>query len=118
MIDPQDENAYRSAILDWDEAGRGVHAEVLGLYKRLISLRSAEPDLTDPDLRNVHVDIDEDERWLVMHRGNLRVIANLSASPRSIPVDAHDVVLTTGELEAGQGRVTIGAESAAVVRVR
>jgi maltooligosyltrehalose trehalohydrolase len=118
MIDPQDENAYRSAILDWDEVSRGDHAEMLGLYRHLIALRSAEPDLTDADLRNVHVDIDEDERWLVVHRGGLRVIANLSAQPRTVPVDAYDLVLATGELDVDRGQVTIGPESAAVVRVR
>jgi maltooligosyltrehalose trehalohydrolase len=118
MIDPQDEDAYRSAVLDWDESGRGEHAEMLELYNRLIALRASEPELTDADLRNVHVDIDEDERWLVMHRGGLRVIANLSTQPRSVPVDAFDLLLATGTLEVGNGEVTVGPQSAAIVRTR
>ncbi|HEY2298555.1 MAG TPA: malto-oligosyltrehalose trehalohydrolase [Jatrophihabitans sp.] len=118
MIDPQDEQAYRSAILDWDEVGHGVHADMLGLYKHLIALRAAEPELTDADLRNVHVDFDEDQRWLVMHRGGLRVIANLSAHERSIAVDAYELVLATGSLEVAAGNVLIGPESAAIVRAR
>jgi len=118
MIDPQDEDAYRSAILDWDEVERGDHGEMLGLYKHLIALRSSEPELTDADLRHVHVDIDEDEGWLVMHRGKLRVIANLSTKPRSVPVDAFDLLLATGSIEVGHGEVTVGPQSAAVVRSR
>ena len=118
MIDPQDEQAYRSAVLDWTEVAQGTHADMLALYKHLIALRSAEPELTDADLRHVRVDIDEDERWLVMHRGALRVIANLSAHERTVAVDAYDLVLATGTLEVGAGHVLIGPESAAIVRAR
>ena len=116
MIDPQDENAYRSAILDWDEVGHGAHAEMVEVYRTLIRLRTGEPDLADFDLRTVRVDIDEDERWLVMHRGRLRVIANLSAQSRTVPVEAADVVLATGSLDVDADHVTIGPESAAIVR--
>jgi maltooligosyltrehalose trehalohydrolase len=118
MIDPQDEDAYRSAVLDWDEAGRDEHRTMLELYKHLIALRSSEPDLTDADLRRVQVDIDEDEKWLVMHRGGLRVIANLSTQQRSVPVDAFDLLLATGTIEVGNGEVTVGPQSAAIVRTR
>ncbi len=118
MIDPQDEDAYRSAVLDWDEAGRDDHGEILDLYKHLIALRSSEPELTDADLRNIHVDIDEDERWLVMHRGGLRVIANLSTQSRNVPVDASDLLLATGTIEVGNGEVSVGPQSAAIVRTR
>ena len=96
----------------------GFHADVLALYKQLIALRFAEPELTDADLRNVRVDFDEDERWLVVHRGGLRVIANLSAHARSIAVDAYDLVLATGTVDVAAGSVLIGPESAAIVRAR
>src|SRR4051794_20869777 len=79
MIDPQDPQAYRSAILDWSEPTTGVHAQVLDLYRSLIALRAAEPDLRDGELSNVKVDFDDDDRWLVVHRGTFRVAANLAA---------------------------------------
>ena len=88
MIDPQDPEAYRSAILDWSEPTAPAHAEVLDLYRRLIALRAAEPDLRDGDLRRVQVDFDEDARWLVVHRGRFRVAANLSAAEQRLPVTA------------------------------
>jgi maltooligosyltrehalose trehalohydrolase len=118
MIDPQDPEAYRSAVLRWDELAAPPHAEVLDLYRHLIELRSAEPELTDADLTRVRVDIDEDERWLVMHRGALRVIANFAREPRTVPVDAFDLVLATGTLDVAPGAVTLGPESAAIVRAR
>jgi maltooligosyltrehalose trehalohydrolase len=118
MIDPQDPEAYRSAILRWDEIEQPAHNEVLALYRHLIALRSSEPELTDADLTRVRVDINEDERWLVMYRGGLRVIANFADRPRIVPVDAFDLVLATGTLDVAQGAVTLGPESAAIVRAR
>jgi maltooligosyltrehalose trehalohydrolase len=118
MIDSQDPEAYRSAILRWDELGDPEHAEMLDLYRHLIALRSAEPELTDSDLTRVRVDVDESRRWLVMHRGGLRVIANLADESRTVPVDAFDLLLATGTIEVADGAVTLGAQSAAIVRAR
>ena len=66
----------------------------------------------------MQVDIDEDEQWLVMHRGGLRVIANFAQVARTVPVDAFDLVLATGTLDVAHGALTLGAESAAIVRAR
>jgi maltooligosyltrehalose trehalohydrolase len=118
LIDPQDPQAYRGAILRWGELTDPEHAEVLDLYRHLIALRSTEPELTDADLTRVRVDIDEEQRWLVMHRGGLRVIANLADEARTVPVDAFDLVLATGTIEVADGKVTMGAHSAAIVRAR
>jgi maltooligosyltrehalose trehalohydrolase len=118
MIDPQDPIAYRTAILDWSERDTAGHAEIVELYRHLISLRASEPDLADTDLRSVRVDLDEDEGWLVVHRGRLRIVANVSGTKRTVPVDGHDVVLATGQVETDPGgAVTIGPQSAAIVRV-
>jgi maltooligosyltrehalose trehalohydrolase len=116
MIDPQDPEAYRSAILRWDEAQEGGHAEVLDLYRRLIALRRKTPDLSDGDLSRVQVDYDEDERWLVVHRGQHRVVANLSEDERTVPVQASEVVLATGAARADGDRFVLAPQSAAIVR--
>ena len=48
---PAGSGAYRTAILDWPELGQaGARAELLALYRELIALRAAEPDLRDADL--------------------------------------------------------------------
>ena len=118
MIDPQDPVAYRAAILDWSEAAQPVHASMLELYRRLIALRAAEADLADPDLARVVVDYDEHARWLVVHRGTLRVAVNLAAREQALPIAASEIVLATGSAALNGGdAVLLGPESAAIVRV-
>jgi maltooligosyltrehalose trehalohydrolase len=117
MIDPQDPAAYRSAILDWSEPGQGEHAEVLELYRRLIALRASEPELRDPQLDGVTVEFDEAANWLVVHRGDLRVAANLADREQRLPVTGGDVVLRTGAAAPGPDGLVLGAQTAAVVRL-
>ena len=45
------------------------------------------PELTDPRLGRVHVDYDEADRWLVVRRGRLRVVANLGPRSQPVPLD-------------------------------
>ncbi len=118
VLDPQDPQAYRSAVLDWDERAAAGHAEVLDLYRRLLALRAAEPDLADGPLASLRVDIDEEQGWLVVHRGRLRVLANFAAAPRTVPVAAGEVLLASAAVETGAATLTLAGQSAAVVRVR
>jgi maltooligosyltrehalose trehalohydrolase len=118
MIDPQDPRAYQDAVLDWAEADAPGHGEVHRLYRRLIALRAAEPHLRDPRLDRVRVDYDEDAGWLIVHRGSLRVVANLAAEPQSVPVRAADVLLATGDAAITQDALRLDGESAAIVRTR
>ncbi len=67
--DPQDPATYQRSTLDWSEPATGEHALLLETYRRLIRLRRALPELTDPDLRHTSCVVDEDERWLLMRRG-------------------------------------------------
>jgi maltooligosyltrehalose trehalohydrolase len=115
MIDPQDPKAYREAVLHWDELAEPHHRELLELYRALIALRAAEPDLRDGDLTRVRVEFDEDEHWLVLHRGAFRVTVNLAGESRELPVATTEIVLATGPAEPGP-RLTLAARTAAVVR--
>jgi maltooligosyltrehalose trehalohydrolase len=115
MIDPQDPAAYRGAILRWDEAATGEHADVLGLYRDLIRLRHDQADLRDPDLSAVQVEYDEDKRWVVIHRGQLRVAVNLASEAQDVPVSAQTVLLSTDSAEPNGQRLKLAGESAAVV---
>jgi maltooligosyltrehalose trehalohydrolase len=118
MIDPQDPRAYHSAVLNWAELSRPPHAEILALYRALIALRAAEPDLGDPDLLRVEVDYDEDARWLVVHRGRFRVVANLDSVAQEVPVLAAEVVFATASAAVVPGALRLAAESAAIVTAR
>ena len=79
--DPQDPATYERSKLDWDELGTGRHAVLLDVYRRLGALRRELPELTDPDLRRVDVDVDEDARTLVMRRGAVTVVVNVGGRP-------------------------------------
>jgi maltooligosyltrehalose trehalohydrolase len=117
MIDPQDPRAYETAILDWTEPHSGSHAEMLELYRRLLALRAAEPELQAGSLADVRVEFDETAQWLVVHRDGFRVAVNLATEPQPLPVVGGEVVLATGTAEATGSGLLLGAESSAVVRV-
>jgi maltooligosyltrehalose trehalohydrolase len=117
LIDPQEPRAYRSAVLDWTEIGKPGHQDVLTLHRRLIALRAAEPDLHDTDLRHVAVAYDDDARWLVVQRGALRIAVNLADEPGTLPVTGGEVLLATGAATTGETGLTLGAQTAAVVRL-
>jgi maltooligosyltrehalose trehalohydrolase len=117
MIDPQDADAYRQAILRWEEVTTPGHAEMLAFYRELIALRHIEPDLTDPRLDHVHVDFDDHANWLVMHRGSLRVVVNLADEPRTLELAGKEVLLATGEVDLDGAATTVGAQSAAIIRI-
>ena len=124
MVDPQDPAAYHDSVLKWSEAETGTHAEMLQLYRTLIQLRRDEPSLADPWLNAVEVDFDADRDWVVVHRGQLRVVANLAGEQRDVPVPgAREIVLATdaasllpGAGDAAGDGVRLAAESAAIVR--
>ncbi len=64
---------------------------------------------------------DDADRWLVLHRGSLRIVANLSGEPREVDLDvpAHEVLFASGELPELDGRqVTMPAETAVVLATR
>ncbi|HEU5271286.1 MAG TPA: malto-oligosyltrehalose trehalohydrolase [Jatrophihabitans sp.] len=119
MVDPQDPAAYQQAILNWAEPRAAGHREMLELYRRLIRLRAAEPDLADPRLDRVRVDYDADRRWIRIERGRFRVLVNLAGEPQPVPVGGPgSVLLATDSADPVEGsgdRLTLAAESAAIV---
>ena len=119
MIDPQDPEAYGTAILDWDETGTEGHADVLDTYRTLARLRREVPDLADPRLDLVEVDFSDDDGWFVLHRGDHRVVVNFAGHAQDVSLDAPatDVVFSTAPVEPGP-TLHLPAESAVVVRVR
>ncbi|MEU2351307.1 malto-oligosyltrehalose trehalohydrolase [Modestobacter sp. NPDC049651] len=120
--DPQDPETFTRSKLDWSELAQEPHAQLLDVHKQLLALRRAHPELTDPDLSVVGVSWDDDERWLVIERGSLRVVANLAGQDREVELDepATGVLFRSGEDEprlAG-ATVTVPAESAVVLTTR
>lgn len=75
--DPQDLSTFEAARLDWTEAGKDRHEDLLAWYRQLIGLRAAYPDLTDPRLDRAHSTCDEAAGWLTVRRGSLLIAANV-----------------------------------------
>jgi maltooligosyltrehalose trehalohydrolase len=122
--DPQDPATFQRSKLDWSEPAQPAHRSLLDWYRDLIALRRARPDLADPRFASVSVTCDEEQRWIAVRRGGLRVAANLSAEPRFIPLDqaAREILLASdpqvriagGESAEGDG-VHLPPESVAVL---
>ena len=94
--DPQDPATFMRSRLDWAQLNKPEHAEILDFHTRLIALRKAHPDLSDPRLDKVEVT--HGDRFLVMRRGGVAVAANLADRPRRItlPGFVRAVLLATG----------------------
>ncbi|MDH6132520.1 maltooligosyltrehalose trehalohydrolase [Kitasatospora sp. MAA4] len=79
--DPQAPGTVLASTLDWSEPRQPGHTQLLSWYRELIRLRRAEPALTDPDLGAVRVEYDEEQRWLSVWRGTVRITVNLGDKP-------------------------------------
>jgi maltooligosyltrehalose trehalohydrolase len=97
--DPQDKETFLRSKLDWAQPDREPHRSLLDWYRALLSLRRSRPELTDPRLDHVRVEFDEDARWLVVHRGTLRVAANVGDIPAEVPVDTPADAAESGTVE-------------------
>jgi len=108
--DPQDAATFIRSKLDWSQPGQDGHRAMLAWYAELIALRRARPELTDPRLDRVRASYDEQERWLLVRRGRLRIAANLGPSPQRLPLDG----LGAAVLAASSPGVTLDGDTVAV----
>jgi len=117
--DPQDPATRDRSCLDWSELDREPHARVLSWYRDLIALRHTQPDLTDPDLSDIKVAYDEEARWIGFRRGDVRVVANLSAKSAAIPLGPRRARVLAAwepvELPGADGLLHVPGESCVVL---
>jgi maltooligosyltrehalose trehalohydrolase len=78
-------------------------------------MRRTEPDLGDFWLDHMTVDFDEEQRWIVLHRGGLAVACNLGAASVTVPVTG-EVLRAWGTPAVDEGRTTLEGQSFAVLR--
>ncbi|MFN3339057.1 MAG: DUF3459 domain-containing protein, partial [Dietzia sp.] len=119
VADPQDPETFRRSVLDRSEQTEDEHAQILRVYRALIALRRAEPELSDPWLGSVRVECGvegDDGRWLVIHRGSLALVVNLGTEPCRVPLTG-EAVLASGAV-ADDDSVFCQAFGFAVVRTR
>jgi maltooligosyltrehalose trehalohydrolase len=94
---PSDEEAFLRSKLDWSEVKEEPHWSLLCWYRDLIALRKALPELSDPRLERVRVEVDPHGKWLIMWRGTLCVTVNLSPETLLLPPAGATVLLASDE---------------------
>ncbi len=115
--DPNADSTFLDSKLDWDEPAQEPHATLLQVHRELIALRRAWPDLSDPWLENVEVDIDEQARTIVLHRGRLRVVCNLGPNAVTLTMGAPvaRILLASEPVQCDGDALTLPGESFAIV---
>jgi maltooligosyltrehalose trehalohydrolase len=117
--DPQARSTFTGSKLDWMELDEPGHRDMLDLYRRLIALRKAEPDLSDPWLDRV--DVRFGDRFLTVLRGRCLVVANLAPGRRRVRVPGRPrtvLLATEPGVTVSTDAVELPAETAAVLTVR
>ncbi|RTL65762.1 MAG: malto-oligosyltrehalose trehalohydrolase [Pseudonocardiaceae bacterium] len=114
--DPNAESTFLDSKLDWDEPGQEPHATLLALHRELIALRRQWPELTDPWLDEVEVDVDDESRTIVVHRGRIRVVVNLGHTDATVPLDrgVSRILLASEPAAAEQNLIIVPPEAFAV----
>ena len=114
--DPEERETFTRSKLEWRELGEGAHAEMLAWYRALIALRRSSPDLRNPSPRRTRVEFNAEARWLVVHRGAMRVMCNLGTEVRKfeLPPGARVLLTSRSGIEAEGSAITLPPDSAAL----
>ena len=117
--DPNAESTFTDSTLDWAEAEQEPHATLLRMHRELIALRRAWPELSDPWLDSVMVDVHEQARTLVVNRGAMRVVVNLGSEPVTLSLGATitRILLASEPTRSEDDSFTVPAEAFAICRV-
>ncbi|MFV0452335.1 MAG: malto-oligosyltrehalose trehalohydrolase [Propioniciclava sp.] len=113
--DPQSPATFAVSVLDWDEAGRAGHSEILAWHRRLIALRRRHlPGAGRPVAgTGAEVGLAATPDTAVMTYGPLSVLVALR-SPSSF-TRSGALVATFGDAHRDGDRVVLGADSVAVL---
>ncbi|MCZ9883328.1 malto-oligosyltrehalose trehalohydrolase [Arthrobacter sp. B2a2-09] len=115
---PQDPETFSRSKLKWEEAHDGDHARLLELYRALANLRRSTPELAGGGFTDTHVDFSEEDKWLVLSRGAVRVACNFGDRTLAKAMDGEVLLATDSAAAVGNGKLTLPGESAAVVRLK
>ena len=115
--DPQERETFERSKLNWNEIDSEPHREILDWYKRLIAFRH-DLGLTDGELARVHVDFNEEAKWLTMRRGKIEVAVNLAADNQAVPVEFSKSDVICSEREGWSfrpGLIELPADTVAIL---
>ena len=112
FADPQAPGTFEHCKLDWSKTEVSPHAEILRLYRDLISLRRRHLSLANCRKELTEVQFNEQRKWLLMKRSDpsgsgALLVFNFSSEAQSIPVLDSDhswrLALWTGDAIYGGG---------------
>jgi maltooligosyltrehalose trehalohydrolase len=117
--DPMDPATVQRSRLNWAETSEPGHRDMLGLYRSLIALRRERPELADPRLNDFAVHSAQDDSWITLRRGNLRLVCNLGSTPATIPLDGESkkLLLSWHDIDPSGSNVHVPAESFVLLEV-
>ena len=115
--DPQDPATFEASRLPWAEVSDPAHADLLVWHRDLIVLRRSRAGLGTGPRADVHVEVDEQARWLVAHRRAARVAVavNLAGEGRVVPVDGRLLLASDAGCEVRAGGVWLPPDTVVVV---
>jgi maltooligosyltrehalose trehalohydrolase len=108
--------------LDWEEAMRPPHSDILAWHQTLIALRRRIASLTDGRFSQTKVFFDETAKWLIMFRGPLAVACNMADAAQRIAcsdLEGKEIVLHSGAPISVEGAtIELPGQSVAVLADR
>jgi maltooligosyltrehalose trehalohydrolase len=115
---PQDPATFSRSKLDWSEAEGTDNARLLDLYRSLIAVRKANPELSNLGFDETEVDFSEEDGWLRMTRGPVQVLLNFSEKTARLdaPGAARLLLGTDADVRLDGEAVELAGQSAAIVR--
>ena len=114
--DAQDPETFLRSKLDWSEVNEGDHRRLSELYRSLIRLRRRLPELSEPWLSAVHVDLDESQRWFAVRRRCVVIVVNFGGGEVSPPFTGSLLVTTDEEITVTATATRLPPHSAAILR--
>ncbi|MEQ3552338.1 malto-oligosyltrehalose trehalohydrolase [Pseudonocardia nematodicida] len=117
--DPNADATFLDSKLDWSEPEKEPHATLLRMHRELIALRRAWPELSDPWLDSVGVDVHAEARTLVVNRGAMRVVVNLGPDPVTLSLGSTitRILLASEPTRSEDDSFTVPAEAFAICRL-
>ncbi len=90
---------------------------MLDWFKQMIHLRRSSTSLNDGDLSHIKVRYNEEDRWLVMERGHVHILANLGS--RTVDLDVPEryrlVACSRPAVQPKGGKITLPADTFALL---
>lgn len=114
---PEDRETFLRSRLNWEEASRSPHAEMLEWYRVLIRLRKSTPALNNGEPGNTRVNYDGEKRWLRIERRPVLICCNLGSIGCAFPVpgDSRMLLATRAGLAVESGMLTLPPDTLAAL---